>query len=147
MARNWVLDVGYCHYYDLNTFLWQENIPIEEVFEKLKCTEGGLSSAEVQKRLEVFGYNKLEEKEVDQNLFILSLATFVYTMLYCAIRFLTWPVWSFDIFITLKESKILKFLGFMWNPLSWVMEAAAIMAIAIPHGKVKTKRFKHSKYL
>ncbi|XP_073132924.1 plasma membrane ATPase 1-like [Henckelia pumila] len=73
-----------------------ENIPIEEVFEKLKCTEAGLSSAEVQKRLEVFGYNKLEEKE---------------------------------------ESKILKFLGFMWNPLSWVMEAAAIMAIAIPHGK------------
>ncbi|XP_073283530.1 plasma membrane ATPase 1-like isoform X1 [Primulina huaijiensis] len=73
-----------------------ENIPIEEVFEKLKCTEGGLSSTEVQKRLEVFGYNKLEEKE---------------------------------------ESKILKFLGFMWNPLSWVMEAAAIMAIAIPHGK------------
>ncbi|KAI3918651.1 hypothetical protein MKX01_041971 [Papaver californicum] len=30
-----------------------------------------------------------------------------------------------------KESKILKFLGFMWNPLSWVMEAAAIMAIAL----------------
>lgn len=36
----------------------------------------------------------------------------------------------------LKESKILKFLGFMWNPLSWVMEAAAIIAIATPHGKV-----------
>ncbi|KAK4389530.1 ATPase 11, plasma membrane-type [Sesamum angolense] len=33
------------------------------------------------------------------------------------------------------ESKILKFLGFMWNPLSWVMEAAAIMAITVPHGK------------
>uniref|UniRef100_M8B6N2 Plasma membrane ATPase n=1 Tax=Aegilops tauschii TaxID=37682 RepID=M8B6N2_AEGTA len=31
------------------------------------------------------------------------------------------------------ESKLLKFLGFMWNPLSWVMEAAAVMAIgAIP---------------
>ncbi|GLT58310.1 hypothetical protein SLA2020_312120 [Shorea laevis] len=30
-----------------------------------------------------------------------------------------------------KESKILKFLGFMWNPLSWVMEAAAIMAIVM----------------
>ncbi|RZC74483.1 hypothetical protein C5167_049963 [Papaver somniferum] len=30
-----------------------------------------------------------------------------------------------------KESKILKFLGFMWNPLSWVMEAAAIMAVAL----------------
>ncbi|XP_051115030.1 plasma membrane ATPase 1-like [Andrographis paniculata] len=73
-----------------------ENIPIEEVFENLKCTEEGLSSVEVQRRLELFGYNKLEEK---------------------------------------KESKILKFLGFMWNPLSWVMEAAAIMAIAIPHQK------------
>ncbi|XP_072956592.1 plasma membrane ATPase 1-like [Typha angustifolia] len=33
-----------------------------------------------------------------------------------------------------QESKILKFLGFMWNPLSWVMEAAAIMAIALAHG-------------
>ncbi|KAL0312964.1 UNVERIFIED_CONTAM: ATPase 11, plasma membrane-type [Sesamum radiatum] len=73
-----------------------ENIPMEEVLEKLKCTEEGLSSDEVKKRLEVFGYNKLDEK---------------------------------------KESKILKFLGFMWNPLSWVMEAAAIMAITVPHGK------------
>ncbi|OAE23024.1 hypothetical protein AXG93_3255s1030 [Marchantia polymorpha subsp. ruderalis] len=33
-----------------------------------------------------------------------------------------------------SESKILKFLGFMWNPLSWVMEAAAIMAIALANG-------------
>ncbi|KAL0395168.1 UNVERIFIED_CONTAM: Plasma membrane ATPase 1 [Sesamum latifolium] len=73
-----------------------ENIPMEEVLDKLKCTEEGLSSDEVKKRLEVFGYNKLDEK---------------------------------------KESKILKFLGFMWNPLSWVMEAAAIMAITVPHGK------------
>ncbi|KAI9397794.1 hypothetical protein POPTR_003G080500v4 [Populus trichocarpa] len=72
-----------------------ENVPIEEVFEKLKCTKEGLSDDDVQKRLGVFGYNKLEEK---------------------------------------KESKILKFLGFMWNPLSWVMEAAAIMAIALAHG-------------
>nr|GMD76379.1 plasma membrane ATPase 1-like [Ipomoea batatas] len=36
-----------------------------------------------------------------------------------------------------KENKILKFLGFMWNPLSWVMEAAAIMALFLPHGKNK----------
>ncbi|XAR70508.1 Proton-exporting ATPase [Bertholletia excelsa] len=72
-----------------------ENIPIEEVFEKLKCTPEGLSSDEVQSRLEVFGYNKLEEK---------------------------------------KENKILKFLGFMWNPLSWVMEAAGLMAITLAHG-------------
>ncbi|KAL0397134.1 UNVERIFIED_CONTAM: Plasma membrane ATPase 4 [Sesamum calycinum] len=34
-----------------------------------------------------------------------------------------------------KENKVLKFLGFMWNPLSWVMEIAAIMAIALANGQ------------
>ncbi|XP_023516787.1 ATPase 8, plasma membrane-type-like [Cucurbita pepo subsp. pepo] len=72
-----------------------ERIPVEEVFEKLKCTKDGLSTAEGEKRLQIFGPNKLEEK---------------------------------------KESKVLKFLGFMWNPLSWVMESAAIMAIALANG-------------
>ncbi|XAR66793.1 Proton-exporting ATPase [Bertholletia excelsa] len=72
-----------------------ENIPIEEVFQQLKCSKDGLSSSEGEKRLQIFGHNKLEEKE---------------------------------------ESKILKFLGFMWNPLSWVMESAAIMAIALANG-------------
>ncbi|KAG0479603.1 hypothetical protein HPP92_010461 [Vanilla planifolia] len=68
-----------------------EKIPIEEVFEQLKCTKQGLSSDEGANRLQIFGPNKLEEK---------------------------------------RESKFLKFLGFMWNPLSWVMETAAIIAIA-----------------
>ncbi|XP_065858863.1 ATPase 11, plasma membrane-type-like isoform X2 [Euphorbia lathyris] len=72
-----------------------ESIPVEEVFDKLKCTKTGLTTDEVQQRLTLFGYNKLEEK---------------------------------------KESKVLKFLGFMWNPLSWVMEAAALMALALAHG-------------
>ncbi|KAK2965938.1 hypothetical protein RJ640_005354, partial [Escallonia rubra] len=72
-----------------------ESIPIEEVFENLRCSRVGLTSEAAQERLEIFGYNKLEEK---------------------------------------KESKFLKFLGFMWNPLSWVMEAAAIMAIALANG-------------
>ncbi|XP_057519826.1 plasma membrane ATPase 3 [Amaranthus tricolor] len=72
-----------------------ENIPLEEVFENLRCTKEGLSSEAAQERLGIFGPNKLEEK---------------------------------------KESKFLKFLGFMWNPLSWVMEAAAIMAIALANG-------------
>uniref|UniRef100_A0A7N0R8K8 Plasma membrane ATPase n=1 Tax=Kalanchoe fedtschenkoi TaxID=63787 RepID=A0A7N0R8K8_KALFE len=72
-----------------------ERIPVEEVFEQLKCTKEGLSSEEGASRLQIFGPNKLEEK---------------------------------------KENKILKFLGFMWNPLSWVMEAAAIMAIALANG-------------
>ncbi|XP_074582733.1 plasma membrane ATPase-like isoform X1 [Curcuma longa] len=72
-----------------------EHIPIDEVFERLKCTREGLSSVEALSRLKIFDLNKLEEK---------------------------------------KESKILKFLGFMWNPLSWVMEMAAIMAIALANG-------------
>ena len=33
-----------------------------------------------------------------------------------------------------QESEILKFLGFMWNPLSWVMEVAAVMAIVMANG-------------
>ncbi|KAJ6339925.1 hypothetical protein OIU77_007799 [Salix suchowensis] len=38
-----------------------------------------------------------------------------------------------------KVRKFLKFLGFMWNPLSWVMEAAAIMAIALANGGASRK--------
>ncbi|KAE9601977.1 putative proton-exporting ATPase [Lupinus albus] len=72
-----------------------ENIPIEEVFENLRCSKEGLTSQAAEERLVIFGHNKLEEK---------------------------------------RESKFLKFLGFMWNPLSWVMEAAAIMAIALANG-------------
>lgn len=41
----------------------QEKIPMEEVFEKLKCSREGLSSDEGAKRLEIFGPNKLEEKK------------------------------------------------------------------------------------
>jgi len=45
----------------------QEDVPIEEVFESLKCTREGLSSDAVQERLGVFGFNKLEEKKVRLN--------------------------------------------------------------------------------
>ncbi|CAN1748371.1 ATPase 7, plasma membrane-type, partial [Linum perenne] len=85
---------------------WQENIPVEEVFEKLNCSRDGLTLDEVEKRLQLFGHNKLEEKRV-------------------------------SLLFSLQENKILKFLSFMWNPLSWVMEAAAIMAIALAHGDNK----------
>lgn len=30
-----------------------------------------------------------------------------------------------------QDNKLLKFLGYMWNPLSWCMEVAAIIAIGI----------------
>ncbi|KAL3693138.1 hypothetical protein R1sor_006789 [Riccia sorocarpa] len=67
-----------------------ENIGMEEAFQKLTCTTSGLSTTEATRRLEIFGYNKLQEK---------------------------------------SENKLLKFLGFMWNPLSWVMEFAALMSV------------------
>lgn len=37
---------------------------MEEVFEHLKCTSDGLTSAAAQERIHAFGYNKLEEKQV-----------------------------------------------------------------------------------
>ncbi|XP_020265699.1 plasma membrane ATPase 4-like [Asparagus officinalis] len=75
-----------------------ERIPLEEVFQQLKCSKEGLSTSDGEQRLQIFGPNKLEEKE---------------------------------------ESKFLKFLGFMWNPLSWVMEIAAVMAIRPPTARGK----------
>ncbi|KAF8389177.1 hypothetical protein HHK36_025870 [Tetracentron sinense] len=78
-----------------NVYVDLERIPVDEVFEQLKCTKEGLTTEEGEQRLQIFGPNKLEEK---------------------------------------KESKFLKFLGFMWNPLSWVMEIAALMAIGLANG-------------
>ncbi|XP_008783452.1 ATPase 10, plasma membrane-type-like [Phoenix dactylifera] len=72
-----------------------ERMPLEEVFEQLRTSRGGLSSTDAEARLMLFGPNKLEEK---------------------------------------PENKFLKFLSFMWNPLSWVMEAAAVMAIVLANG-------------
>lgn len=46
---------------------------------------------------------------------------------------------QFHVLGVFQESKFLKFLGFMWNPLSWVMEAAAIMAIALANGGVSAQ--------
>ncbi|ERM99423.1 ATPase 10, plasma membrane-type isoform X1 [Amborella trichopoda] len=72
-----------------------ERLPLDEVFAELKTSRAGLTSADGEIRLTIFGPNKLEEK---------------------------------------PENKFLKFLSFMWNPLSWVMEAAAVMAIVLANG-------------
>ena len=37
---------------------------MEEVFEQLKCTRDGLTADATQERINIFGYNKLEEKQV-----------------------------------------------------------------------------------
>ncbi|KAF8343335.1 plasma membrane H+-transporting ATPase [Amanita rubescens] len=72
-----------------------ETMVLEDVFKLLQCDDAGLTVAEAQHRLQIFGPNKLEGKE---------------------------------------ENAILQFLSFMWNPLSWVMEAAALVAIVLPDG-------------
>ncbi|KAG0741849.1 hypothetical protein G6F62_007343 [Rhizopus arrhizus] len=66
-----------------------------DVFQLLQTSSDGLTSEEAARRIEKFGRNKLESKDVNP---------------------------------------ILQFLGFMWNPLSWVMEAAAIVSIALSNG-------------
>jgi H+-transporting ATPase len=73
-----------------------ENVPLEEVFKKLRCTSEGLTTKEGEFRLKLVGPNKLEEQ---------------------------------------KENLFLKFLNFMWNPLSWVMELAALMALVLDNGE------------
>ncbi|GAA5807596.1 hypothetical protein MFLAVUS_000961 [Mucor flavus] len=66
-----------------------------DIFELLQTSSDGLTSEEAARRVEKFGYNKLEVRDVNP---------------------------------------LLQFLGFMWNPLSWVMEAAAIVSIALANG-------------
>ncbi|KAF9913719.1 plasma membrane H+-ATPase [Lobosporangium transversale] len=67
----------------------------DNIFQLLKTSEIGLTSAEADTRLKKFGHNRLEQKEVNP---------------------------------------IMQFLSFMWNPLSWVMEAAALVAIVLSNG-------------
>ncbi|PCH34978.1 plasma membrane ATPase [Wolfiporia cocos MD-104 SS10] len=73
-----------------------ETIVVEDVFKLLQCDENGLTDDEAQRRIELFGPNRLETEE--QNAF-------------------------------------LQFLSFMWNPLSWVMEGAALVAIVLSNGE------------
>ncbi|PPQ69946.1 hypothetical protein CVT25_001990 [Psilocybe cyanescens] len=73
-----------------------ETIVIDDVFQLLQCDENGLSTEEAERRLEIFGPNKLEDRQ---------------------------------------QNPFLQFLSFMWNPLSWVMEAAALVAIILSNGQ------------
>ncbi|KAL0393015.1 UNVERIFIED_CONTAM: Plasma membrane ATPase 1 [Sesamum radiatum] len=41
-----------------------ESIPIEEVFENVRCTREWLTTAAAQERLAIFGHHKLEEKKL-----------------------------------------------------------------------------------
>lgn len=57
-----------------------------------QASEEGLDGAEVKRRLDQYGYNKLPES---------------------------------------TRIPFLVFLGYLWNPLSWAMEVAAILAIIL----------------
>ncbi|EKD01498.1 plasma membrane H(+)-ATPase 1 [Trichosporon asahii var. asahii CBS 8904] len=75
-----------------------EHVVMEEMFHLLQCDANGLTTAQAEERIGIFGPNKLEEK---------------------------------------SENVVLQFLSFMWNPLSWVMEGAALVAIAMSNGEGK----------
>ncbi|KAG5545051.1 hypothetical protein RHGRI_017500 [Rhododendron griersonianum] len=55
----------------------QERFPLEEVFEQLRTSEGGLTSEDAEVRLQIFGPNKLEEKTVSIKLLIISDSSLV----------------------------------------------------------------------
>lgn len=57
--------LGYFCFGFLLSFLnFQENVPLEEVFQTLRCNKNGLTTEAAHERLAIFGQNKLEEKKV-----------------------------------------------------------------------------------
>lgn len=49
-------------------------MPIEEVFQTLRCNSNGLTTEAAEQRLAIFGYNKLEEKQVHEYYLFSSLS-------------------------------------------------------------------------
>jgi len=66
----------------------------DELYKKLNSSDKGLSSPEVSKRIETYGYNEIRER---------------------------------------KKRPLLKFLGFFWGPIPWMIEVAAILSAIIHH--------------
>ncbi|MEJ2363053.1 MAG: HAD-IC family P-type ATPase, partial [Gammaproteobacteria bacterium] len=65
------------------------SLPMQELFERLDSSTGGLSQAEAQKRLGQYGPNAIGETKV---------------------------------------SPLVKFLGYFWGPIPWMIEVAAILS-------------------
>ncbi|KAE9037486.1 hypothetical protein PR003_g6731, partial [Phytophthora rubi] len=76
---------------ELGQVQW-DRVPLNAALDRLNTSREGLTSEEAEKRLRVYGPNKLPEEKVN---------------------------------------KLKLFLGFMWNPLSWAMEVAAVLAIVL----------------
>ncbi len=67
-----------------------DTVNFDTLFEKVKSSGKGLTTDEAKKRLELYGFNALEEK---------------------------------------KTSPLLKFFGYFWGPIPWMIEAAALLSI------------------
>ena len=91
-----------------------ETIDVEDVFQLLQCNDEGLTDDEAHRRIDLFGPNELEEKHVNPFLQVRHSP----------------PLWTLLLILTVSQ-----FLSFMWNPLSWVMETAAIVAIVLSNGQ------------
>lgn len=59
-----------------NFFGIQERIPVDDVFRILISSKGGLASDEAERRLAVFGQNKLEEKKANFLILLLFVSSF-----------------------------------------------------------------------
>lgn len=71
---------------------------MEEVFQTLRCTPQGLTTEDAERRLQIFGHNKLEEKKVE--FFFFSLCGFdccqsFASCFYEEVRLLLLPYYSF----------------------------------------------------
>jgi hypothetical protein len=89
-----------------------------------RCDENGLTEEEAARRLDVFGPNKLPETKEKYVPPPIHGGRVAYP-----------PDPAADLPSPLAPpSAFLQFLSFMWNPLSWVMEGAALVAIALSNG-------------
>lgn len=92
----------------------------------LQCDEHGLTDEEAARRIGIFGPNKV-------CLFPLPYRPLVcYAMIADNVCLFTSNHHQLE---EKKENAFLQFLSFMWNPLSWVMEGAALVAIALSNGQ------------
>lgn len=123
---------------DLRCLWMQESIPIEEVFENLRCTKHGLTTSAAQARLAIFGHNKLEEKKVFTLLFLFSydwieLLLFIYLFIFsvkdCAFTLLylfgvnrrasSWSSWGLCGILCHGLWKLLQLWQLPWQMEGW----------------------------
>jgi H+-transporting ATPase len=71
-----------------------DQLPLAELWRRLRSSPEGLSGEEARRRLEQYGYNELPEKKVNP---------------------------------------LLRFLGYLWGPIPWMIEIAIILSALVHH--------------